>query len=91
MRNEGAVSLHSRVHNWMNSIGFRLNSSDVNRKSNVTIKHYYFETFNFFEKSKINEPDKSRFTCFDAYGEQFKVRSLLDLQVAFFDNISQLK
>lgn len=90
MRNIG-VTLHSRVHNWMDSIGFRLNSSEVNSKENVTINHYYFETFNFFEKSENNEPTKSRFTCFDAYGEQHRVKTLLDLQVAFFDNISQLK
>jgi hypothetical protein len=28
--------------------------------------------------------------CFDAYGEKIIVRSLLDLQTAFFENISQL-
>lgn len=90
MNNAGAT-LHSQVHNWINSIGFHLNSSDVNCKNNVTISHYYFETFNFLEKSRDNEPAKSRFTCFDAYGEQYKIKSLLDLQVAFYDNISQLK
>ncbi len=90
MNNVGAT-LYAKVHNWIDRVGFRLNSSEVNCKSNVTINHYYFETFNFFEKSKNNEPATTRFTCFDAYGEQCKVKSLLDLQVAFFDNISQLK
>jgi len=29
--------------------------------------------------------------CFDTYGEKIKVRSLLDLQSAFFENLSELK
>lgn len=90
MNNTGAA-LHTRVHNWIDAIGFRLNSTQVNCKNNITTSHYYFETFNFLEKAKDNEPSKSRFTCFDAYGEQIKVKSLLDLQAAFFENISQLK
>ncbi|RYZ92526.1 MAG: hypothetical protein EOP47_30240 [Sphingobacteriaceae bacterium] len=83
------TSLHSRVHNWINTIGFRLNASQT--KDNVTINHYFFETFNFFEKEKNNDHSKSQFLCFDMYGEKMPVRSLLDLQSAFFDNISQLK
>ncbi len=51
---------------------------------------YFFETFNFFEKSKSNDLKNSKFLCFDAYGESIKVKSLLDLQTAFFENISQL-
>ncbi|WP_462267012.1 hypothetical protein [Mucilaginibacter sp.] len=89
--NNAGLSLHSRVHNWIDTIGFQLNSSELNAKSNVTTSHYYFETFNFLEKAYNDQPDKARFTCFDAYGEQIKVKSLLDIQVAFFDNISQLK
>lgn len=84
-------SLHSKVHNWMNMMGFRLNSSQTNEKKKETINHYFFETFNFLEKSKLGDPEKSKFLCFDTYGEQLKVRSLLDLQKAFYENISQLK
>ena len=83
-------SLHARVHHWMDSIGFRLNSSATG-KDNVTTNQYFFETFNFFEKEKNNDHSKSKFLCFDMYGEKIPVRSLLDLQSAFFDNISQLK
>ncbi len=75
----------------MDSFGFRLNSSQTDRKSNITTNHYFFETFNFFEKANKNEPEKTKFLCFDMYGEKMKVKSLLDLQTAFFDNISQLK
>lgn len=84
-------TLHSRVHSWMDAIGFRLNASQVNFKNKVTTDHYFFETFNFFERRKDNDPAKSQFLCFDTYGEKMNVRSLLDLQTAFFENISQLK
>ena len=83
-------SLHSKVHNWIDTIGFRLNNSQTNDKIHVTTDHYFFETFNFFEKSKSNDTKNSKFLCFDAYGESIKVKSLLDLQTAFFENISQL-
>lgn len=83
-------SLHTRVHNWINMVGFRLNTSQTG-KDNVTTNHYFFETFNFFEKEKNNDHSTSKFLCFDTYGEKVPVRSLLDLQTAFFDNISQLK
>jgi hypothetical protein len=85
------ASLHSKVHNWMDTMGFHLSSSQTNAKSHETINHYFFETFNFLEKSKQNEPEKAKFMCFDTYGEQQKVKSLLDLQTAFYENISQLK
>jgi hypothetical protein len=75
------TNLHAKVHKWIDSIGFRLNATQTNKKSNVTTNHYFFETFNFFEKAKDN----------DMYGEKINVRSLLDLQTAFFENISQLK
>ncbi|BAU52386.1 hypothetical protein [Mucilaginibacter gotjawali] len=83
-------SLHSKVHRWIDAIGFRLNGSQTNINDNVTTNHYFFETFNFFEKAKNNDPKSSKFLCFDAYGESIKVNSLLDLQTAFFENISQL-
>lgn len=83
-------NLHSKVHNWMDAIGFRLNSSQTNTKSNVRTNHYFFETFNFFEKEKVDDIKNSKFLCFDMYGEKMNVRSLLDLQTAFFENISQL-
>jgi hypothetical protein len=86
-----SVPLHSKVHKWMDAIGFRLNNSQTNYKDNVTTRHYFFETFNFFEKLKNNDPKSSKFLCFDAYGESIPVKSLLDLQTAFFENISQLK
>ncbi|TSD64962.1 hypothetical protein FFF34_013775 [Inquilinus sp. KBS0705] len=86
-----AVSLHSRVHKWMDAIGFRLNASQTNNKSHITTNHYFYETFNFLEKSKDNDPRKSKFLCFDTYGEKISVRTLLDIQTAFFENISQLK
>ena len=85
------ANLHSKVHNWTDLMGFRLNSSETNEKNKVTTKHYFFETFNFLEKLKEDRPDKPSYVCFDTYGEKLKVRSLLDLQTAFFENISQLK
>jgi len=75
----------------MDAIGFRLNTSQTDKKDNVTTNHYFFETFNFFEKAKNNDMKHSQFLCFDMYGEKMNVRSLLDLQTAFFENISQLK
>lgn len=84
-------TLHSKVHKWMDAIGFRLNASQTNSKSNVTTNHYFFETFNFFERNKDGDTKNSKFLCFDMYGEKVAVRSLLDLQNAFFENISQLK
>jgi hypothetical protein len=84
------MSLYSKVHKWTDSIGFRFNGSQTNDKNNVTTNHYFFETFNFFEKAKNNDLNNSKFLCFDAYGETIKVKSLLDLQTAFFENISQL-
>ncbi|MFD2864677.1 hypothetical protein [Mucilaginibacter antarcticus] len=84
-------NLHDKVHNWMNAIGFRLNASQKNRKSKVTTNHYFFETFNFFEKNTDGDLNNSKFLCFDMYGEKVNVRSLLDIQNAFFENISQLK
>jgi hypothetical protein len=89
--NNISSTLHSKVHQWMDAIGFRLNASQTNNKSHVTTNHYFFETFNFFEKKRRNHPESTKFLCFDAYGEKINVRSLLDLQVAFFENISQLK
>lgn len=84
-------SLHAKVHAWIDAIGFRLNASQTNFKNKVTTNHYFFETFNFVEKSRGNDFSKAKFLCFDVYGEKISVRTLLDLQTAFFDNISQLK
>jgi hypothetical protein len=84
-------SLHAKIHKWIDTIGFHLNGSQLNTRSNVTTKHYFFETFNFLEKGKNNDPQRTQFLCFDAYGETIKVRTLFDLQKAFFENISQLK
>lgn len=85
-------NLYTKIHNWIDAIGFRLNSSQIqNRRKNITTRHYFFETFNFLEKWDSKHPERSKFICFDAYGEKVKVNSLLDLQVAFFENISQLK
>jgi len=86
-----SLALHTKVHKWIDGIGFRFNGSQTDKKDNVTTNHYFFETFNFFEKAKNNDPRNSKFLCFDAYGESIPVRSLLDLQTAFFENISQLK
>lgn len=85
------ASLHNKVHNWINAMGFRLNNSQTNSRSMVTTNHYFFETFNFIEKEKKGDHATSRFLCFDTYGEKIAVRSLADLQAAFFDNVSQLK
>ncbi|MDN3550844.1 hypothetical protein [Mucilaginibacter aquaedulcis] len=84
-------TLHTKIHHWIDGIGFRLNASQTNNKSHITTNHYFFETFNFFEKKKQDDPKSTKFLCFDAYGEKINVKSLLDLQVAFFENISQLK
>jgi hypothetical protein len=89
--NNISANLHTKVHKWMDSVGFRLNASQTNKKSNITINHYFFETFNFIEKARNNDVRNSRFLCFDIYGEKMNVKSLLDLQTAFFDNISQIK
>ena len=85
-----SINLHSKVHDWIDTFGFRLNGSQTNYKNNVTTTHYFFETFNYFEKSKNNDLKNSKFLCFDTYGEKMNVKSLLDLQTAFFENISQL-
>jgi hypothetical protein len=84
-------NLHTKVHRWMDTIGFRLNTSQTNAKSKITTNHYFFETFNFIERAKGNDTQRSQFLCFDMYGEKINVKSLLDLQTAFFENISQLK
>lgn len=84
-------NLHTKVHRWIDSVGFRLNTSQTDKKRNVTTNHYFFETFNFIEKAKNNDVNHSQFLCFDMYGEKINVKSLLDLQTAFFENISQLK
>jgi hypothetical protein len=89
--NNASNSLYYKVHKWIDSVGFRLNTSQTNGKSNTIVNHYFFETFNFLEKANSKEPEKSKFLCFDTYGEKIRVRSLLDLQSAFFENISQLK
>jgi len=81
-------NLHAKVHHWIDAIGFRFNGSQTS--DNVTTNHYFFETFNFFEKAKNNDVKNSKFLCFDAYGQSINVKSLLDLQTAFFENISQL-
>jgi len=81
-------NLHAKVHNWIDAIGFRFNGSQTS--DNVTTNHYFFETFNFFERAKNNDLKNSKFLCFDAYGQSINVKSLLDLQTAFFENISQL-
>ena len=81
-------NLHAKVHTWIDAIGFRLNGSQTS--DNVTTNHYFFETFNFFERAKNNDLKNFKFLCFDAYGQSINVKSLLDLQTAFFENISQL-
>jgi hypothetical protein len=88
--NNTRASLHLKVHRWIDTFGFRLNATQTNRKNEVTTNHYFFETFNFIEKEKGGDHKTSRFLCFDTYGEKINVRSLLDLQTAFFENISQL-
>ena len=85
-----ASTLHSKIHEWINAFGFRINEAQTERKRNIVTRHYFFETFNFVEKSDAKHPEKSKFLCFDAYGEKIKVNSLLDLQTAFFETISQL-
>lgn len=86
-----ASSLHSRIHQWTDVFGFRLNMSRTNKKRSIITRHYFFQTFNFFEKIDARHPEKVEFLCFDTYGESIKVNSLLELQTAFFENISQLK
>jgi hypothetical protein len=84
-------TLRSRIHAWIKKVGFRLNSSNTIKKDNVTVDHYFFKTFNFIEQRKADSAEKSEFVCFDTYGEKVKVRSLLDLQSAFFENLSELR
>jgi hypothetical protein len=85
------TALHNKVHNWIKIVGFKLNNSQTNNRNNVTTNHYFFETFNFIEKEKMGDHSTSRILCFDLYGEKINVKTLLDLQTAFFDNLSQLK
>ncbi|HJP63596.1 MAG TPA: hypothetical protein VJ844_09155 [Mucilaginibacter sp.] len=85
------VPLYTRIHNWIDAIGFRLNSSQTTPNKSITVKHYFFETFNFLERWDKKHPERSKYMCFDAYGEKINVNSLLDLQAAFFENISKLK
>jgi len=85
------TSLHSKVHHWIKTVGFSLNNSQTNTRSHITTNHYFFKTFNFIEKQRHGDHKTSKFLCFDTYGEKISVKSLLDLQTAFFDNISQLK
>jgi hypothetical protein len=87
--NQLRSNLYTKVHNWIDTIGFQLNGSQTN--NNEITNHYFFETFNFFEQAKNNDHKNSRFLCFDAYGESIKVNSLLDLQSAFYENLSQIK
>jgi hypothetical protein len=82
-------SLHTKIHNWMDTIGFQLNGSQTNK--NETTNHYFFETFNFFEQAKNDNFTNPKFLCFDTYGETIKVKSLLDIQCAFYENLSQIK
>ncbi len=84
-------NLHAKVHKWIDSVGFRLNASQTSKRDKVTTNHYFFKTFNIVEKAKEGDLKNSKFLCFDVYGEKVNVRSLLDLQTAFFENISQLK
>jgi hypothetical protein len=84
-------SLYNKVHKWTDAIGFRLNASKTSGRTNITTNHYFFETFNFFEKCKNDDFAQAKFLCFDTYGEKVSVKTLLDLQTAFFENISQLK
>jgi hypothetical protein len=86
-----ASSLHTKIHAWMDAFGFRLNASQVNAKRTIVTRHYFFKTFNFLESTSIKHPERVEFLCFDTYGESIKIKSLLDLQAAFFENISQLK
>ena len=90
MDNTGST-LHSKVHTWIEGFGFHFNGSHTDNKSNVTTNHYFFETFNVVENAKNDDLVHAKFLCFDAYGETIKVKTLLDLQTAFFENISQLK
>jgi len=89
--NKLRASLHSRIHSWMEKVGFRLNSSEIVKKTGVKVDHYFFKTFNFIEQRKMDPSENPEFVCFDTYGEKIKVRSLLDLQSAFFENLSELK
>ncbi len=84
-------SLRARIHNWIKKVGFRLNSSNIIKKDNLKVDHYFFKTFNFIEQSVPGLTERSVFVCFDPYGETIKVRSLLDLQTAFYENLSQLR
>jgi hypothetical protein len=84
-------ALQLKVHHWIQSIGFRLNSSETMKHTNITVDHYFYKTFNFVEQRGNGTGAISEFVCFDNYGERIKVRSLLDLQSAFFENLSQLK
>ena len=84
-------SLHNTVHHWMDTVGFRLNFSKPIKHKNLVFDHYFYKTFDFVEQRDPYDEDASEFLCFDSYGEKVKVRSLLDLQHAFFENLSQVK
>ena len=84
-------TLHNKVHRWLDGIGFCFHSSQTDNLSKVTTNHYFFETFNILENAKNDDAGSVKFLCFDVYGETIRVKTLLDLETAFFENISQLK
>ena len=88
--NNSSEILHSKVHEWIDGVSFQFNGSQTDETSNITTSHYYFETFNFFENVSNHDKGQAKFMCFDTYGETVEVETLLDLQTAFFENISQL-
>jgi hypothetical protein len=84
-------SLHSKVHGWIIRMEFNLHSSSTVSIDDVIINHYFLKTFNFIEHRKADSVDTAEFICFDNYGEEIKVKSFLDLQAAFHENLSQLR
>lgn len=89
--NDMRIPLRAKVHHWMDAMGFRLNFSETLKSKDLVFDHYFYKTFDFIEQRKTRAGSKSEFVCFDNYGEKIKVKSLLDLQSAFFENLSQLK
>lgn len=84
------AAITSKIHNWVNRVGFELNSSAMDERDLLT-EHYFFETFNFLKESKKDVPEKAEFVCFDTYGEKMNINSLVEFQEAFFENLSILK
>ena len=84
-------NLRQTVYRWLHQVGVRLSSSQLLQGEDMRVNHYFFKTFNIMEVIPRKLPNQPVFWCFDTYGEKMDVDCLLDLQTAFYENLSELK